>query len=295
LTVGLDHSLRLWDIQRQELLQTMKEEGPDIVWTAAFTPDGKQILTGRGGILKENNVLPGTDFRISIWDAATGKLSRRLAGSPGEVRTIIIANDGKSAVSAGPDETAHRWNLDTGEVAGSFEVDKGNHWCLIYSHDCSHIFYAGAVGIIHEVEAATGKPVRMLQGHTTPVKCLAASPDGKWLASGSLDQTVRVWDLTQRKEKKKLVVGETGIGSVAWSPDGRRILTTSGLQWRLGGGWTYSGRDYVMRLFDVESQRLIASYDCGRVITQSAEFFPQGNKAVLFCGDGSARIFELPP
>ncbi|MBI1743574.1 hypothetical protein HYR54_10995 [Candidatus Acetothermia bacterium] len=44
-------------------------------------------------------------------------------------------------------------------------------------------------------EVSTGKKVATLLGHTNPVRSVSFSPDGKLLASGSGDKTIRVWDV----------------------------------------------------------------------------------------------------
>ena len=63
--------------------------------------------------------------------------------------------------------------------------------------------WSGAVDRVNTIrvwEVATGRLVAILDGHTQPVECLAFSPDGGKLASGSFDTTVRIWDFASRKE-----------------------------------------------------------------------------------------------
>ncbi|MFC1716582.1 TIR domain-containing protein [Candidatus Poribacteria bacterium] len=68
---------------------------------------------------------------------------------------------------------------------------------------------------------------RKLTGHEGWVNSVAVSPDGKWVASGSDDKTVMIWDL-ETSECRATLEGHTGRAqSVAITPDGKRILSGS--------------------------------------------------------------------
>src|SRR5262249_55757336 len=62
-------------------------------------------------------------------------------------------------------------------------------------------------------------------GHGAPVNCLAFSPDGKTLASGSNDKTVKIWDLASGKEVVTLQSHARPVVSVAFSPDGKMLAS----------------------------------------------------------------------
>ena len=62
-------------------------------------------------------------------------------------------------------------------------------------------------------------------GHTDLIYCVAISPDGKRIVSGSADQTVKVWDAATGQEALSLKGHTDGVSSVAFSPDGKRIVS----------------------------------------------------------------------
>ncbi|MDT0268584.1 serine/threonine-protein kinase [Streptomyces sp. DSM 44915] len=87
----------------------------------------------------------------------------------------------------------------------------------------------GAEGTVRLWDPATGRPVSQpLTGHTGTVFRMAFSPDGRFLATGSMDTTVRLWETATGQLVGEPLTGHTDtVEDVAFSPDGRLLATGS--------------------------------------------------------------------
>jgi len=87
-------------------------------------------------------------------------------------------------------------------VPGSFILIAGSYEKLLYGIEGSyppHDVDSGD-GLVNRVVKPDLTPIFIFPAHLAFVKCVAASPGGKWLATGSEDEFIKVWDLRRRKE-----------------------------------------------------------------------------------------------
>ena len=127
-------------------------------------------------------------------------------------------------------------------------------------------------------DAATGRQLMLLSGHTDILNSAAFSPDGRQIVTASADKSARIWDAASGRELK-LLSGHTDVlNSAAFSPDGRQIVTAS--------------YDKTARIWDVATGRALKllSGHTGRVY--SAAFSPDGRQIVTASADKSARIWD---
>lgn len=183
----------------------------DIVYTPAYSPNGKLIATA------------SRDGTIKLW-LANGRLINTIKTAQGWVTDVIFSPDGKTLASSGQDGTIKLWRLD-GKLIHTLKGHQDLVFNIAFSPDGKFIA-SGSWDNTIKLWQSNGKLLHTLQGHRDYVWAVAFSPDGQMIASGSKDSTVKIW--TKDGRLVRTVTGHSSsINSVKFSPDNQLLVSAS--------------------------------------------------------------------
>src|SRR5262249_54137650 len=128
--------------------------------------------------------------------------------------------DGKTLAVSGPGPKL--WDLATGQETATLGDGGG---ALTLSQDGKNLAISRGAEV-ELLDMISRKPPAVLKGHSGGISSVAFSPDRKPLATGSFDETARVWDTPTGQARATLKFDtDVGVSAVAFSPDGQTLAT----------------------------------------------------------------------
>ena len=213
-------TVKIWNTIDGRETVTLKGH-TDNVNCIAFSPDGKHIASG------------SKDQTVKIWDVAGGRQTMTLTGHTKRVVSVAFSPDGKHTASGSMDGTVKIWDAASGREIMTLRGHNQSVASVAFSPDGKHIASGSWDNTVKIWDALDGREAMTLKGHASCVLAVAFSPDGTCIASGATasipggkDGTIKIWDATSGRERITLK-GHGAIASVAFSPDGKRIICSS--------------------------------------------------------------------
>jgi WD40 repeat protein len=175
--------LRVYDVESgRELCKT--EGQKDVVWHAAFTPDGKRIISG------------GMDGTVRVWDAATGKeLLSTEVGDKAIAYSLAVSPDGTRLLTGDNQSRLRLWNLDDLEPVQVWKGHAEAVRSVAFSPDGRRALSGGDDYALRLWDLDPVGEAKHFVGHSSFVTSVAFLPDGRRVVSGASDGTIRLWKL----------------------------------------------------------------------------------------------------
>ena len=311
-TGSYDATIRLWDATTGTHKTTLTSD-KESVTSIGYAPDGNTIVCGTG------------NGDVQLWDTRTMKLKSTFTGHTKRTKSVVYSPDGNIIATASSDGTVRLWDAATGQskaiLTGYMRINTA-----AYSPDSKTIVTGNQAGKVHFWNVSTGALKNTFTGDRGIIFDITYAPDGKTIAVvSSYNDRVLLRDAKTGKHKATLEHfglidtiflilqnREYDINSIAYSPDGKTIVT-GGDYYTVEKGTVYlwdartgtrkrvifkgPGAVYTT-VFSKDGKRIIATGDwknkvrvwdaeTGRKLTPTAADIQSGSKKLLHAPDGT--------
>jgi WD40 repeat protein len=279
-SAGADENIHIWDVSGQPQLIRSLQGDIGQIYALDFSPDDTLLAVGG-------------QLGIQVWDWHTGEqILALMDGHSAPVIGLEFSPDGSVMASGGMDSMIVLWDVGTGSIIG--EPLEGHHATVNDLEFSPNGEILASVGCAYEYEEyceggelilwnLDEDPIgsRIMPIHAHNVWSLAFSPDGKTLATGSADETIRLWEVESGESVGDSIQGhEGGVTSLTFSPNGE-VLASGGL-------------DSEIHLTDLDSRQRIGPPLTGHTdAVNSMTFSPNGDSLVSASHDTNVFLWNM--
>jgi len=237
-----DMTIKIWDFQTYECMKTLHGHDHNVS-SVSFMPSGDHLVSS------------SRDKSIKMWEVASGYCIKTFTGHREWVRSVKVSPDGLLLASCSNDQTIRVWVISTKEC--KLELNDHEHVieCIAWAPEKSH----AAIN-----EAAGNDKKNVLPG--------------PYLASGSRDKSIKVWDMNAGVCLFTLIGHDNWVRGLQWHPGGKFLLSCSD--------------DKTLRTWDIKNQRCSKSLTVHEHFCTTFDF--HRNSPVVATGsvDLTAKIWD---
>lgn len=302
---SFDKTVRIWDRQSGETIQTMND-AQNLILSVAVSPDGNQLASG--GLDKtvfvydmpsRDPVAEWRDFAGSVtsfdlstdatrmltgdrggnsklWDTTTNQVVHNLAGDDKPVVAVKLSDDNTLAIAATGDGTVRTWNvadgmlvstLETGTPIQDLTMRPGNEALMTVDYN----------GVLRHYTWPPAAPVSV--STPQPLRAMVRDPASTWFATACEDGHVRIHQASDGAEQRAINVGGK-LTSLAVNHDGTQLAAG-----------TVDGR---VTLINPSDGAIVSAFRPHTSEVTGLAFQPQSAKLATAAADGAIRIWQLP-
>ena len=215
---------KTWSLKSRKMLQDFQRERwiprAESVGRIAISPDSKTLAC------------PGTRSRkcpIELWEVETGELIKTVGDDEGYwAYCLTFSPDGKTLTAVVKNEIL-QWSVETGEKLNTNFPNVDKISSLEYSPAGELVVAGGSnvLGIITFFNPVTGEKIRSITGHNHRVTTFVFSPDGRYLLTGSMDKSFKLWSVKTGELLLTHTAHKVSLIAVAFGYDNKTFATAS--------------------------------------------------------------------
>jgi WD40 repeat protein len=204
-------------------------------------------------------------------------------------QAVAFSPDGRYLVTGKVDGTVQIWDGETGQEVGTLDTHKREIRGMVFSPDGEHLATASSDGIVKlwdakrlDMKSLSEKrePRLTLRARVAgPGLSVSFSPDGRRLATGGEENTIKIWDVQNGQELPPLRGHKGDVYTLAFSPDGHWIAS--------------AGEDSVVKIWDSHTGKLIRNFRGHLGLVSSLAFSPDGRRLVSGSRDHTVKIWDV--
>lgn len=256
----------VWEVASGRLRYTLLTKASHEV-AIAFSPQGDVLAIG------------GFSGEISLFDPSSGKEVKNLATLPSQIWDLSFNPSGDQLAAATFNTGMFVTTFPRGELFWS-HGEQGYMGVLStdYSPDGSSLAFGRISSGIMVMEATTGETIAETL-IPVPVGDVRYSPDGRWLATASDDNKIRLWNTTDYSLEQTLVGHTNFVNGVVFNPDGSLLVS--------------GGHDRKVGIWDVQNGEALKFLEGHQNAVLRVAINPEGTLIASISWDGSVRLWGV--